>query len=459
MKFTVQEIAQAVNALDVTNETTIVTGLEFDSRKITPGDIFVPLAGARDGHEFAEMAQKNGAVAIFWSRELAEAPKDLAVIHVKDVLQALQILATYYLAVIHPDVIAITGSNGKTTTKDMTESVLAQKYQTYKTQGNYNNNIGLPYTILHMPETTEKIVLEMGMDHLGEIALLSEIAEPDVAAITMIGEAHIESLGSREGIAQAKMEIATNLTEDGLLLIPYEEPLLQPLTRKIMQTVTTFGIDQGVIAGKIIQEQPEKTIFSINDEIFEIPVLGAYNVKNALIAYGIGQWFGLTDEEIRQGLANFQLTQNRTQWLRAKNGADILSDVYNANPTAMSLVLDTFSALPRAGAKKIVLGDMLSLGKDSAKMHQKMAQHINSGNIQEVFLFGSEIKALAEILAVEQPELPVKYFPEDMADLISAVKESLQPTDALLLKASNGMHLDQVVDALKADENEIENKK
>lgn len=450
MKLTVQEIAQAVNAQQVTMPDVVVNGIEFDSRKITKGDLFVPLAGERDGHSFIQKAMEQGAVAAFWGQAIEDAPTGIAIIQVNDPLKAMQILATYYLALISPDVIAITGSNGKTTTKDMAEAVLAQKYRTYKTQGNYNNEIGLPYTILHMAEDTEKIILEMGMDHSGEIALLSEIAEPDVAAITMIGEAHIENFGSREGIAQAKMEIATNLKEDGLLLLPAGEELLTPLARKLQQTITTFGINDGVISARIVKEQAQKTVFAIQNKQFEIPVIGAYNVENALIAYGIGQWFGLTDEEIAEGLAHFQMTKNRTQWLTATNGAALLSDVYNANPTAMCLVLDTFAELPREGAKKVVLGDMLALGKDSEQMHRGLAAHITEA-ISEVFLIGSEMQNLADELTKQQPELTVHYFADNLANMTDFIKENLQPNDTLLLKGSNGMHLNQVVEALTTD--------
>ena len=239
MKLTVQEIAQAVGS--VMNDLTEITGVEFDSRKIEKGGLFVPLKGARDGHEFIQQAMDNGAVATFWSLEASKAPSGIRVILVDDPLKAMQDLAKYYLAKVGAEVVAITGSNGKTTTKDLTASVLAQKYKTYKTQGNYNNNIGLPYTILHMPMDTEKIVLEMGMDHAREITELSLIARPKVAAITMIGEAHIENLGSRAGIAQAKMEIVDGLREDGLLIIPEEEPLLKPLTESLTQKIETFG--------------------------------------------------------------------------------------------------------------------------------------------------------------------------------------------------------------------------
>lgn len=447
MKLTVQEIAQAVGSKN--EELTEITGVEFDSRKIEPGHLFVPLKGARDGHEFIQQAIDNGATATFWSLEPSKAPREIPVILVADPLQAMQALAKYYLKKIGADVVAITGSNGKTTTKDLTASVLAQKYHTYKTQGNYNNNIGLPYTILHMPEDTEKIVLEMGMDHAKEITELSLMAHPKVAAITMIGEAHIENLGSREGIAKAKMEIVDGLVADGLLIIPEEESLLKPLTAKLTQSITTFGINTGDLSAEVTEEGKTATHFIVDKETFMIPLPGKYNVTNALIAYAVGQFFGLSIDEIRLGLANVSVTQNRTEWLTAGNGAAILSDVYNANPTAMGLVLDTFAKLETKGRRMAVLADMLELGPEALQMHASMAEHIHPTDFAFIFLYGPQMHALKEGLSTKYPNLKVKYFEKEKEALIAAVKEELQPEDSIVLKGSNGMGLFEVVQQLQ----------
>lgn len=447
MKLTVQEIAQAVGS--VMNDLTEITGVEFDSRKIEKGGLFVPLKGARDGHEFIQQAMDNGAVATFWSLEASKAPSGIRVILVDDPLKAMQDLAKYYLAKVGAEVVAITGSNGKTTTKDLTASVLAQKYKTYKTQGNYNNNIGLPYTILHMPMDTEKIVLEMGMDHAREITELSLIARPKVAAITMIGEAHIENLGSRAGIAQAKMEIVDGLREDGLLIIPEEEPLLKPLTESLTQKIETFGLNTGQLQAEVTSEEKTATHFIVNDESFMIPLPGSYNVTNALIAYAVGQFFGLPTEAIRLGLASVTVTQNRTEWLSAGNGAGILSDVYNANPTAMGLVLDTFANLPTKGRRLAVLADMLELGPDALKMHASMAEHLDPADFTGVYLYGPQMKALYEKLNEKYPDLYVQYFETDKEQLIATVKEEIRPEDSIVLKGSNGMGLIDVVKQLQ----------
>lgn len=450
MNFTTTIISKAVQGEVLTENEVTVTGVEFDTRKISNGDLFVPLKGQNDGHDFVSKAIENGAAATLWSNDPATAPKGIAVILVNDTLAAFQALASYYLLEEHPDVIAITGSNGKTTTKDMTESVLSQKYRTYKTQGNYNNDIGLPYTILHMPEGTEKLILEMGMDHANEISVLSELAEPDVAAITIIGEAHIENLGSREKIADAKMEITTGLAPDGLLVIPADEPLLADRIRSLSQTIETFGIQQGDISATILNENKGATVFSVDDSGYQIPLPGSYNVQNALIALAIGRWYGLDNEEIFQGLAYVQVTQNRTQWLKAKNGADILSDVYNANPTAMALVLDTFAKLPTEGRRIAVLADMLELGEESSALHANMINHISEQDFQEIFLYGEEMKALKIALADRYQNLKVHYFAKDeKAQLVEAVKESLQAEDSIVLKGSNGMGLFTLVEALQ----------
>lgn len=448
MKLTIKEVAALFGADHITDET-VINQVEFDSRKVQAGDLFVPLAGVRDGHDFIDAAAKNGAVAAFWSRDSQELPAGVTKIPVADPLAAMQQLAVYYKKKLAPKTVAITGSNGKTTTKDLTAAVLSQQFITYKTQGNYNNNIGMPYTILHMPDDCQLLVLEMGMDHAGELTELSVMGQPDAAAITIIGEAHIENLGSRAGIAAAKMEIVQGLATKGLLLVPTDEPLLLPLLAGLSQQVTTFGIQQGDISATVIAESKERTVFEVAGKTFEIPVIGAYNVKNALIAYGFGKHFGLSDSQIAQGLATVQLTKNRTQWLTAKNGAQVLSDVYNANPTAMALVLDTFGKLQTSDGRKLaVLADMLELGPDSRQMHAAMAAHIDD-SYDTVFLYGTEMTALLNALTEKDADLTVYHFDKpNKSALIQMIKAELGPADSILLKGSNGMGLSEVVEAL-----------
>lgn len=453
MKLSFWEIAQAVKAENDWKqwEDFPITGVEFDSRIITEGNLFVPLAGNADGHQFIGKAQENGAAATFWSSEEGM-PKDFPTLKVADTLTAMQQLSVYYLQKLSPSVIGITGSNGKTTTKDMVESVLAQKFKTYKTQGNYNNDIGLPYTILHMPDETEKLILEMGMDHAGEISFLSKLAQPDVAAITMIGEAHIEYLGSRQGIAGAKMEIVDGLKANGLLLIPNEEPLLQPLTCNLNQTIETFGWEStATYQGTVKESGKVYTDFAVSGfaDSIRIPVPGTYNVTNALIAVGIGRWLGLSMEEISRGLADLVVTKNRTEWLKAANGSDILSDVYNANPTAMKLVLDNFRTMPSNGKRLAVLGDMLELGPESKTMHCSVGEYLHPQEITEVFLYGEEMHSLYEKLQATYGEHIHHYQKEQKAALIQALQAVLKPQDMVVLKGSNGMGLAEVVAALQ----------
>lgn len=288
------------------------------------------------------------------------------------------------------------------------------------------------------------------MDHAGEIEVLSHLAQPDVAAITLIGEAHIENLGSREGIAKAKMEITAGLDPAGFFMIPADEPLLTPYLAELTQQVETFGLGEGNLKGTIQEETQEQTAFTVADQVYTIPVIGGYNVKNALIAIGIGRYLGIEEEKIKAGLADFQLTKNRTQWLKAANGAAILSDVYNANPTAMGLVLDSFRKLPLTGRRIAVLADMLELGPDSAKMHAGMADHLDE-RFDLIFLYGSEMQALKRALDQSRLADRVHFFSkEEKAALITQLQKELQPTDSIVLKGSNGMGLVEVIDSLTA---------
>ncbi|EKF52442.1 UDP-N-acetylmuramoyl-tripeptide--D-alanyl-D-alanine ligase [Lactococcus garvieae] len=442
MKLTLHEIARAVGATNNWSELTDIEiqNIEFDSRKIKEGDLFLPLKGVRDGHDFIETAFANGAVATFAEKEVAQSH-----LRVEDCLQALQKLAQYYLEKMKVEVIAVTGSNGKTTTKDMIQAVLSEKYKTYKTQGNYNNEIGMPYTVLHMPDDMEKIVLEMGMDRLGDIDLLSEIAKPKIALVTLIGESHLEFFGTREKIAEGKLGITSGLRPEGELIVPADKIINKYLPADTK--ITRFGADEDIFVTKLI-EHKDQLSFTTNflDTELTIPVPGKFNATNAMLAAYVGTRVGVEEDKIAHALANVSLTRNRTEWKKASNGADILSDVYNANPTAMKLILETFQVLPKnaEGRKMAVLADMLELGVQAPELHASISQAIDFSTLDHVYLYGELMRNLWK----ELPQDKVSYF-TDLSELTAKVKMELQPQDQLLLKGSNSMNLGAIVEELQ----------
>ena len=453
MKLDLYEIAEVLSAKnDVTQFANVsLSNAEFDSRLIESGDLFVPLKGARDGHDFIATAFAQGAVATLSERPVAEGPYIL----VDDVLKAFQCLAKYYLEKMQVDVLAVTGSNGKTTTKDMLAQLLATSYKTYKTQGNYNNEIGLPYTVLHMPEDTEKLVLEMGQDHLGDIHLLSELAKPKTAIVTLVGEAHLEFFGSRAEIAQGKMQIADGLRENGLLIVPVDKIVNEflPADCKLVR----FGPDADIFLTRL-EERKDSLSFECNflEQRIDLPVTGKYNATNAMIAAYAALQEGVSEAAITQAFSKLELTRNRTEWKKASNGADILSDVYNANPTAMRLILETFSTIPAnpGGRKLAVLADMKELGADSKSMHGSMITSLNPEIVTDLFLYGQDMEALYDYAKEIYPPGKVHYFikndeKDQFEQLTKAVREKLTPADQILLKGSNSMNLAKLVEDLE----------
>jgi len=453
MKLDLYEIAEVLSAKnDVTQfENVALRNAEFDSRLIESGDLFVPLKGARDGHDFIPTAFAQGAAATLSERPVAEG----AYILVDDVLTAFQRLAQYYLEKMQVDVLAVTGSNGKTTTKDMLAQLLATTYKTYKTQGNYNNEIGLPYTVLHMPEDTEKLVLEMGQDHLGDIHLLSELAKPKTGIVTLVGEAHLEFFGSRAEIAQGKMQIADGLRKDGLLIVPADKIVNEflPADCKLVR----FGPDADIFL-TCLEERKDSLSFECNflEQRIDLPVTGKYNATNAMIAAYAALQEGVSEEAIAQAFSELELTRNRTEWKKAGNGADILSDVYNANPTAMRLILETFSTIPAnpGGRKLAVLADMKELGADSKSMHGSMITSLNPEIVTDLFLYGQDMEALYDYAKEIYPPGKVQYFikndeKDQFEQLKQAVREKLTPADQILLKGSNSMNLAKLVEDLE----------
>lgn len=455
MHYTVNEIAEIL-AADVLNATdALITNVVFDGRKATPGSLFVPLVATNDGHNYVQGAVDNGAVATLWQIDHREsAPTGIPTILVENTERAFQILAAAYLKQVHPRVVAISGSNGKTTTKDFTAAIGATTYKTVKTPENFNNEIGVPTTILAMPEDTELLVVEFGMDHPGDLSLLSDLYHPDITLLTMIGEAHIEFFKTRERIADGKMEIINGMNPAGTFIYNGDEPLLRERAAQHPELkMTTFGLnpDNDLFASDI-DLSPVSATFNTNqsDLRFEITLTGRYNVSNALAAIQVGRLLNIPFEQIAHGLANAPLTENRTEWLPGKFGGRILSDVYNSNPTAAKEVLTFFAETPTNGRRIAVLGDMLELGEAGPSLHAGLAAALNPTTIQKVYLVGSIIESLELALQASYPAGSVIRFDKDnKAALTVALTNELTADDIILFKGSHGIHLEEIVTELR----------
>jgi len=456
MKMQLGEIAKAVSAQNDTsawNEIEI-SSVAFDSRHLTAGALFVPLEGERDGHEYVQNALKNGAVATLWKADHGEAPTDLPVLVVDDPLKALQALSQHYLLKINPKVVAITGSNGKTTTKDMVAAILATQFNVTKTMENFNNEIGVPVTILSMEPNTEVLVIEMGMDRPGQLDFLSRLVEPDVAIITMIGEAHIEFFGTRDKIADAKMEITHGLKEDGTFIYDGDEPLLVERAKKITQRQRTFGRskDDDMYA-TAVKDTDTQTTFTANewpDQEMNVPMIGDYNVNNALAALSVAKLYRISPQAAAKAFTNLNLTENRAEWIDGSAGERILSDVYNSNPTAVKEVMAAFSKVATHGQRRVVLGDMLELGDQADALHAGLQTAFDPQLIQDVYLVGPHMKALYTALQDKFDAAHLHlYGTDEQEKLMTQLKADLKPTDIVLIKGSHGIHLENVLAALQ----------
>ncbi|EUJ29678.1 UDP-N-acetylmuramoyl-tripeptide--D-alanyl-D-alanine ligase [Listeria cornellensis] len=455
MKKTVAEMAEMISIFnDVEGwRDVVLTGVCFDTRQIQAGDLFVPFVGeSRDGHAFVKDAYDAGASAALWQKDVPNPPEGVPILMVEDTLSALQDLAKAYLQEVNPKTIAITGSNGKTTTKDIMAAIVASKYRVHKTGGNFNNHIGLPYTILSMPADTEVAVLEMGMNHRHEIKVLTRIVMPDIALITNVGEAHLEHLGSREEIAKAKMEIAMGLDAASLLIYPSEEELLKPLVTDNYR-VATFG-KNGDLRPKMMRTEMEGTSFTTNVapdvEIF-VPIVGEHNVFNTMAAMLAAQELGISASDVKEALASMERSTSRLEWLVGAKGSDILNDAYNSSPTALMAVLKTFMHLEAPNKKKfVVVADMLELGEDADAFHYNAGKSIEKGSINKVFAYGNHIEAFTKAAAEQIGEENVFYF-ETKAELEAELLAQVTGEEYIMVKGSYGMGLKDIVEALMSE--------
>ncbi len=419
-------------------------GANNDSRSIVPGQLFVALEGQRDGHDFIPMAMQKGAAAVLCSRRVGDHPS----IIVSDPRKALGDIARGERKRIGMKVVGITGSVGKSTTKEMIGAVLSTTYQVSKTPANHNNDIGLPMAVLGMSEETEVAVLEMGMNHFREIAYLTSIAQPDMAGITNIGTMHIVHLGSQQGILQAKLEILEGMGEVGKVILNGDDPLLWNVHRQEGFRATYFGVQNPECdyRGSQVRQEPERLSFTADAGERSCPVEmareGTHYVSDALAAIGVGLEMGVAPELIRAALAGFQNMAGRQEIFQSK-GCTIIRDHYNAGPESMAAALAVLGGRP--GRRVAVLGDMLELGVCAPAEHYRVGR-IAAEKADIVLAYGpNSSRIVSGALTGGMPPAMTKAF-DHADDVVAALRRMVKPGDVILVKGSHGMHMEQILD-------------
>lgn len=425
-----------------------VTGIQHDSRNVRSGDLFIALTGERaDGHDYVAKSRQAGAVAALVSRPVED---ELPQILVEDTLLAYGAIAKAYRRELNIPVIAITGSVGKTTTKEMIACVLSGKYQISKTQGNHNNNLGLPITIMEMPEDTEIAVLELGMNHFGEMSYLTSIAQPDVVVITNIGTMHIEHLGTREGILKAKLEIMEGIRKDGVAVFNGDEPLLWNLREGTHRRIY-FGIenDRCDVVAEEIRQMDGGMYFTVRGmgQRFQIyvPQEGRHSVYNALAAVTVGLLQKISPETIQYQLGLFHNTGMR-QKIYEEQGYTIIEDCYNAGPESMEAALHVLSERACEGKRIAVLGDMLELGSRSQAEHYRVGR-LAAVAADRILAYGDHSQRVITGAVTGGMSIKNAVHYEDQYEMAEALKHLAKPGDVILFKGSRGMKMEQVLQA------------
>lgn len=448
-----EEIVSAVGGtiLGTTKEKIVIEAITTDTRKITEGNLFIPIKGEKfDGHDFIQQAFEKGAKCCFSQISMIP-PEGKLLILVQDTRKALRDLAEYYMSLFAVNVVAVTGSVGKTTTKDMIASVLSQKYSVLKTEGNFNNEIGLPLTVFQLDESYHTVVLEMGMNSFGEIHNLSKIAKPDIVVITNIGVSHIENLGSREGILKAKCEIFDFMKENGIAVLNADDDKLLTLSEKQNMRISWFGLSntKGITADEIIPNGLEGVSCTIHtkkgDFKTTISVPGEHMVLNALSATAVGLSLGLELEQIKTGIEQFVPTQMRMAVLKTKQGTTIINDSYNANPASTKAAIDVLKNT--AGRKVCILGDMFELGDYGEQMHKEVGLYAAQSDIDLLICIG-KLSGMTAFSAMEAGCENVLYY-NTIEVFFEHGLHTVEIGDTVLVKASRGMHFEKIVEKIQ----------
>ena len=444
----IKDILKVINGkMLIGDEKLVCDSFSKDTRTIQNGDIYIGIKGENfDGNKFWKQALDNGAGVVIIqdvevSTEELKNYKDKTVIKVEDTLKALYEIAKYKRSLYDIPVVAITGSVGKTSTKDIIASVVSTKYKTLKTEGNNNNNIGLPLTILKLKDH-EALVVEMGMNHFGEISLLTDIAKPTLAVITNIGTSHIGNLGSRENILKAKLEILEGM-KIPKIIINNDNDLLHDWYNENSEKleIHTFGIESNSeVMGKDIKMQEESSEFTAvtdsKETNIKVPVGGEHFVYNALCAMTVGKVLNIPVDKIQYGIESFELTKKRMDIKKLENGAIIINDAYNASFESMKVSLEFLAN--HTGERKIaVLGDMFELGEYSEELHRKVGKEVVKNNIDMLICAGENAKYIIE--EAKKNSKIETYFMHNNEEIVEKLSQELRNGDVVLVKASNGM--------------------
>lgn len=453
--FTLAEIVKIVKGKALEQGAEQFTGVVTDTRKLCQGVLFVALKGERfNGEAFAAEALAKGAAGVLVSSEFQwTGPLGGTVIQAEqDALTAYQQIAAYHRNRFAIPMITITGSNGKTTTKDLTASVLGAKFKVLKTQANFNNEIGLPMTLLQLTEEHQAAVTEIGMRGLGQIAALAPVAAPNIGIITNVGETHMELLGSVENIAKAKAELAEAVASGGTVILNGDNPYTAAMRDKCREgvQVITFGIEaEADIRGSNLQNKGKNTSFDCQlphgEKVeFTLPMAGRHNVYNALAAIAAGVLLGMRAEEIQSGLTNLEMSKMRFEY-RQIGEYSVINDAYNASPMSMKAALDTLSEVAK-GRSVAVLGDMLELGAEEAELHRQVGRQVPGSGAAILIAYGVR----GENIAAGAREAGMKnvYTAKNHQEAADLLHELLQPGDTVLLKASRGMALEKILELL-----------
>ena len=456
-RFTADELARATGGRWIGTPPAEVAGVSTDTRTVAAGALFVALKGERfDAHDFLASAAAKGAAAALVAEARAGEPSPLPRLAVPDTLAALGAVARLHRRRFQIPFVAITGSNGKTTTREMIAAILATRGPVLKTEGNLNNEVGVPLTLFGLDETHQAAVIEMGMNHPGEIARLAAIALPQVGVVTLAAPAHLEGLGTVDAVADAKAELYQGLPEGGIAIANADDARMLKRAQASGRRMITFSATKGrrgdVVVLEIVSQGDDGLRFVLGVGNREVPIhipglVGAHNAANAAAAAAAAIALGCTDREIARGLAAVRPVGRRLRLETLPSGVRLVDDCYNANPASMSAALRTLTALAASGGRAVaVLGDMLELGALEVEAHRALGEEAAKAGLAALAAFGPRSRATAEAARAAGLEA---FHVEELDPLVAWAKSNVRPGDVLLVKGSRGMKLERLVEALR----------